>query len=146
MTWNIPVTAPRRNPTLPWLDFHFSAKWDRRSPKPQLRWSLPQICLRNVASSNLQLHIFSQLSLIVIIMPCPNPIGIRHGVLALVREGMWQSVINGHMGLTRATINRICGDMLPLELWCQTNPRGLLGRPHFVKTVHCWGWSDMITL
>ena len=48
------------NPTFPWPNFHFSAKWDRQSPKPQLRWSFPQICLRTVASYNQQLRIFSQ--------------------------------------------------------------------------------------
>ena len=36
---------------------------------------------------------FSQFSLIVLIMPHPTPIGIRHGVLALVREGMRHSAI-----------------------------------------------------
>ena len=62
LTWNVPVIAPRQNPTLPWTDFHFYAKWDHRSPKLQLRWSFPQICLRSVASSNQQLNFFSVLS------------------------------------------------------------------------------------
>ena len=48
---------------------------------------------RTVASSNQQLHIFSQYSLIVLIMDRPNPIGIRHEVLALAFEAMWQNAI-----------------------------------------------------
>ena len=40
-------------------------------------------------------------------MPHPTPIGIRHEMLALALEGMRQSAIAGHMGLTHATINRI---------------------------------------
>ena len=41
LTWNVHVTAPQQNPTLPWPDFHFNANWDRRTSKPQLRWSFP---------------------------------------------------------------------------------------------------------
>ena len=77
LTWNIPATAPQRNPTLTWPIFHFSAKWDLRSPKQQLRWSFPQICFRIVASSNKQLHIFSLFSLIVLILPYQIPLIIR---------------------------------------------------------------------
>ena len=40
-------------------------------------------------------------------MPCPTPIGIRHEVLAFALEGMRESAIAGHVGLTRATINHI---------------------------------------
>ena len=40
-------------------------------------------------------------------MPRPSPIGIRHEVLAHACEGMWQIDIAGHVGLTRATVNRI---------------------------------------
>ena len=32
-TYNVPVTSTQRNPTLHWPDFHFNAKWNRRSPK-----------------------------------------------------------------------------------------------------------------
>ena len=71
-----------KNLTLPWLDFRFYAKWDRRRPKPQLRRLFPQIFPRTLASLNKQLHIFSQFSLIVLIMPRPTPIVIRHEVLA----------------------------------------------------------------
>ena len=107
LTWNVPVTAPQQNPTLPSQDFYFNAKWDRQSPKLQLRWSFPQICLRTVANSNQQLHIFSHFSLIVLIIPHPTHIVIRHEVLALACEGMRQSAIAGHMDLTRATIIHI---------------------------------------
>ena len=85
------LTADQQNLTLPWPDFH--SKWNR--PNPQLRWSFPQICLRTVASSNQQLHIFF------------GYVCIRHEVLALSREGMWQSYIAGRVGLTRATVNHI---------------------------------------
>ena len=77
------------------------------SPKPQHRWSFPQICLHTVASSNQQLHIFSQFSLIVLIMPRPTPIGIRHKVLSPAREGLWQSFVAVRVGLTRVTMNPI---------------------------------------
>ena len=49
---------------------------------------------------------FSQFWLIVLI-PRPNPIGIRHVVLVLAREGMWQSAIAVRWGLTPATVNHI---------------------------------------
>ena len=82
---------------------------DHRSPKPQLRWSFPQICLRTVASSNQQLHIFSQFPLIIqkLLMPRPTPIDIRHEVLAFACEGIWRSAIAGHIDLTHATVNCI---------------------------------------
>ena len=72
------------------------------------RWSIPQICFDTVANWNQRLHIFSQFSLIVlIIISHSTPIDIRHHVLALAHEGMWQSVIDGRMGVTRATMNHI---------------------------------------
>ena len=57
----------------------------RLSPKPQLMGSFRQTCLRTVASSNQQ---FFQFSLIVLVMPHQTPLGIRHEVLVLAREGM----------------------------------------------------------
>ena len=96
---NVPVTVLPRNPTLSWPDFHFNDKWDGRSPKPKLEWSFPQICLAY----------FSQFSLIVLIVPCIAPLGISHEVVALAWEGMWQSAIASHVGLTCATINGILG-------------------------------------
>ena len=89
-----------------WTDLYFNAKWDRQSPKPELKWSFPQICLRTVASANQQLYIFSQFSMIILMIPRPTPIGIRHEVLALSPEGMRQSAIAGRVCLTRATIHR----------------------------------------
>ena len=40
-------------------------------------------------------------------MPRPNPMGIRHEVFALAREGIKQGAIAALVGLTRATVNRI---------------------------------------
>ena len=91
LKWNVPVTAPQQNPTLRWPDFHSNAMWERWSPKPQIRCSFPKFCLHTAASSKQQLHIFSQFSLIVLIMPQTPPLGIRYEVLALAHEGMWQS-------------------------------------------------------
>ena len=51
--------------------------------------------------------IFFNFSLIALITPHPLLIGIRHEVLALTREVVWQSDIAAHAGLTRATINHI---------------------------------------
>ena len=50
---------------------------------------------------------FPQFPLIVLIIPRPSPIGIRHNVLAFAREDMRQSAIADHVGLTRATVNQI---------------------------------------
>ena len=40
-------------------------------------------------------------------MPHPTPMGIRHEVFALAREGIKQGAIAACVGLTRATVNRI---------------------------------------
>ena len=40
-------------------------------------------------------------------MPRPTPMGIRHEVFALAREGIKQGVFAARVGLTRATVNRI---------------------------------------
>ena len=130
---NVPVNAARWNPTLPWPDFHFNAKWDRRNSKPQLRWSFGQICLCTVASSNQQLHIVSQFLLIILILPHATPMGIRHAVLAHAREGMRQNAIAGLVGLTRATVNGL--------LWMHAATGSLVpgkskGAPPFV-------WNDV---
>ena len=66
-----------------------------------------QKCLHTAASSNQPLHIFSQFSLIVLIMPRPTPIDIGYEVLALACEGMQKNAVAGRMGLTRATFNCI---------------------------------------
>ena len=52
-------------------------------------------------------HIFSKVFLIVRTMPRPTPMGIRHEVFALAREGIKQGAIAARVGLTRATVNRI---------------------------------------
>ena len=107
LAWYGPVIVPQRNPTLPWADIQCKVKWDRRAPKPQYRWSFPQINLHTVTTLNLYLHIFSKVFLIVRTMPRPTPMGIRHEVFALAREGINQGAIAAHVGLTRATVNRI---------------------------------------
>ena len=40
-------------------------------------------------------------------MPHPTPMGIRHEVFALAREGIKQGAIAACVGLTHATVNRI---------------------------------------
>ena len=82
-------------------------KWDRRAPKPQYRWSSPQINLHIVTTLNQYLHIFSKVFLIVRTMPRPIPMGIRHEVFALAHEGIKQGAIAARVGLTHATVNRI---------------------------------------
>ena len=89
------MIVPQRNPTLPWADIQYNVKWDRRAPKPQYRWSFPQINLHTVTTLNQYLHIFSKVFLIVRTMPRPTPMGIKQGAFA------------SRVGLTRATVNRI---------------------------------------
>ena len=134
------MTASQRNPSLPLLDVN--ATWDCWSPEPW--WSFLQICLHTVVSSNQQLHVFFS-----ILTDCSNnspsnPIGLRHVVLALAREGMRQSAITGRRGLTSATAYRIFRRHAATRTLVPGKSTGLLGRPHLIKTVLCWGWSDSI--
>ena len=101
------MIVPQRNLTLPWADIQCKVKWDRRAPKPQYRWSFPQINLHTVTTLNQYLHIFSKVFLIVRTMPRPTPMGIRHEVFALAREGIKQGAIAARVGLTHATVNCI---------------------------------------
>ena len=57
---------------------------------------------------------------------------------------MRQSAIACWIGLTRATVNHIFQRHAATGTLCQVSPRGLLRRPHLVKSVLCWGWSDRI--
>ena len=75
--------------------------------KHQFRRTSPPICLCTVASSDQQLYIYSHFLLIVLIMPRPTRICIRHDVLAIAWEGMWKSTIACRVCLTCAIINRI---------------------------------------
>ena len=50
---------------------------------------------------------FQKFFLIVRTMPRPTPMGIRHEVFALAREGIKQGAIAARVGLTHATVNRI---------------------------------------
>ena len=108
------MIVPQRNPTLPWADIQCKVKWDRRAPKPQYRCiyslqyrSFPKINLHTVTTLYQYLHIFSKVFLIVRTMPRPTPMGIRHEVFTLARDGIKQGAIAAHVGLTRATVNRI---------------------------------------
>ena len=65
-------------------------------------------------------------------MPRPTPMGIRHEVFALAREGIKQGAIAARVGLTRATVNRIIkrhaatGSLVPAKSSgapCKTTPR-----------------------
>ena len=101
------MIVPQRNPTLPWADIQCKVKWDRRAPKSQYRLSFPQIKFHTVTTLNQYLHIISKVFLIFRTMPRPTPMGIRHEVFALAREGIKQGAIAARVGFTRATINRI---------------------------------------
>ena len=127
LVWYGPAIVPQRNPTLPWADIQCKVKWDCRAPKPQYRWSFPQINLHTVTTLNQYLHIFSKVFLIVRTMPRPTPMSIRHEVFALAREGIKQGAIAARVGLTRATVNRILkrhaatGSLVPGK--CSEAPR-----------------------
>ena len=47
LTRNVPATIPKWNPTLPWPDFQFNAKWGRRNPKRSLAFTLWQVWMNN---------------------------------------------------------------------------------------------------
>ena len=72
--------------------------------------------------------IFYQFSLVLLIIPRPTPTVIRHGVLALAREGMRQCAIVGLMGLTRNTVNRILWRHAPTGTLVPGKSTGLIGR------------------
>ena len=87
---------------------------------------------------------FSKVSLIVRTMPRPTPMGIRHEVFALAREGIKQGAIAARVGLTRATVNRILKRHVATGSLVPGKSSGAPERQHLGKTVHCWGWSDRI--
>ena len=87
---------------------------------------------------------FSKVVLIYWTMPRPTPMGIRHEVFALAREGMKQGAIAARVGLTRATVNCILKRHAATKSLVPGNLQGLPERQHIGKTVHCWGWSDRI--
>ena len=138
------MIVPQRNPTLPWADIQCKVKWDRRAPKPQYRWSFPQINLHTVTTLNQYLHIFSKVFLIARTMPRPTlwvfgmmclhlPVRALSKVLLLP---VWVWLVLPSTAYSKG--------MLPLDLWCQASLQGLPERQHLGKTVHCWGWSDRI--
>ena len=144
LVWYGPVIVPQRNPTLPWADIQCKVKWDRRAPKPQYRWSFPQINLHTLTTLNQYLHIFSNFFLIVRTMPHPplRVLGMRclhlpvRALSKVLLLPVWVWLV-----LPSAAYSK---GMLPLDLWCQASLQGLPERQHLGKTVHCWGWSDRI--
>ena len=137
LAWYGPVIVPQRNPTLPWADIQCKVKWDRRAPKPQYRWSFPQINLHTVTTLNQYLHIFSKVFLIVRTMPRPTPMGIRHEVFAPARVGIKQGAIAARVGLTRATVNRILKRHAATGSLCRTRQGGLTTDSRPIKTTQC---------
>ena len=125
LAWYGPVIVPQRNPTLPWADIQCKVKWDRRAPKPQYRWSFPQINLHTVTNLNQYLHIFSKVFLIVRTMPRPTPcvLGMRclhlpvRALSKVLLLPVWVWLV-----LPSTTYSK---GMLPLDLWCQASLQGL---------------------
>ena len=110
-----------------WADFFFHEMYPWALPieiRPYLGWNFTSMPRGIVEVQNLGGHFpksafalwqvrinncifFAQFSLIVLIMPRPTLIGVRHEVFALAREGLQHSAIAGRIGLTRATVNII---------------------------------------
>ena len=100
------MIVPQRNPTLPWADIQCKVKWDRRAPKPQYRWSFPQINLHTVTSLNQHLHIFSKVFFFWLFEQCPvQPLWVLG--MRCLHLPVKQGVIAARVGFTRATVNRI---------------------------------------
>ena len=138
------MIVPQRNPTLPGADIQCKVKWDRRAPKPQYRWSFPQINLHTVTTLNRVCIFFQKFfwlfeqcpvqPLWVLGMRCLHlPVRILRKVLLLP---VWVWLVLPSTAYSKG--------MLPLDLWCQASLQGLPERQHLGKTVHCWGWSDRI--
>ena len=70
-------------------------------------------------------------------MPRPTPMGIRHEVFALARQGIKQGAIAARVGLTRATVNRILKRHAATGSLVPSKSSGLPERQHLGKTVHC---------
>ena len=70
-------------------------------------------------------------------MPRPTPMGIRHEVFALAREGIKQGAIAARVGLTRATVNRILKRHAATGSLVSGKSSGAPQRQHLGKTVHC---------
>ena len=107
-----------------------------------------------VISPNLPLHcgklestiayFFSHCSLIVLIMPHPTSIVIGMKCLHLPVRACGKALLLVAWVWLVLPLTAYSGGMLPLESSCQARPRGLLGRPHLVKTMLCSGWSNQI--
>ena len=125
---NVHVIAPQCNPTLPCsaglsLQCQMGSSQSKAAVHfPKNAFALWQFRIKNCIFS-------TQFSLIVLIMRHPTPIGIRHEVLALAHQGKCHVVTWVWLGLPSTAFY---GGMMPLELWHQASPQGLLGRTHLV--------------
>ena len=144
LAWYGPVIVPQQNPTLPWADIQCKVKWDRRDPKPQYRWSFPQINLHTVTTLNQYLHIISRVFLIVRTMPVQPLWVLGMRCLHLPVRALSKVLLLPVWVWLVLTSTAYSKGMLPLDLWWQASLQGLPERQHLGKTVHCWGWSDRI--
>ena len=146
LTCNALVTAPQRNSTSPSRAFTSMPSEIFKVQNYSLGGHFPKsaLALWQVPINNC--IFFSQYSFIVLIMDRPNPTGNRHEVLALAYEWFWQMAKCYSFAWFRLVLpsSASCESMPPLELWYQASSRGLLGRPHLVKTSLCSEWSDSI--
>ena len=120
LTQNLPMTAPQRNPTLPWPDFHFNAgnvNFQNRSFSchfPKSAFALWQDRINNC--------IF--FSLIVLIMPRPTPWVLVMKCLHLPVKACSKVILLVSWVWLVLPSTASSGGMLPLELWYQASHRG----------------------
>ena len=79
-------------------------------------------------------------------MPRPTPIGLRHEILALAREGMPQgTLLDGWVSVAKLSIASSI-DMPRLVLLNQGSLQGLHEKLRLAKTGHCSEWCEKIAL
>ena len=81
-------------------------------------------------------YIFSQFSLIVLMLPHPTPLCINIKCLHLPVRLCGRVLLL--VGLTNATIIRILRRHAATGTLVPGKPMGLFGKPHFIKTIHCF--------
>ena len=133
------------NKIRPYLDWTFNSmpsgikvqnrSWGGHFPKSA--FALWQIGINNCIY-------FSHCSLIVLIMPHPTSIVIGMKCLRLPVRACGKALLLVALVWLVLPLTAYSWGMLPLESSCQARPRGLLGRPHLVKTMLCSGWSNRI--
>ena len=134
LTWNVPVTAPQRNPTLPWPDFHFRNR-SLGGHFPKSAFALGQF--------RINICIFFS-----ILKDCSNKalaniywlLGMKRLHFSVRACGKVLLLVAWVWFVLPSTASS--GGMLPLELWCQASPLGLIRRPLLVNSVLCSGWSS----